>query len=114
MINGTKVYENASDVHVTGRVFYAKAADSKLYLEPAYTNEAEGADVFNAFLAGNLRIVNGGSIAVPTAVIVADGTVSVDILTVSSSTATVVTVTAACAADDTKTAAEFAKIVPAA
>lgn len=114
MINGTKVYTNASDLGVSGRVFYVKAADSKLYLESACTNKAEGGDVFNAFLAGNLVIVNDGSICTPTAVKVADSTVSVDILTVSSSTATVVTVTAACATGDTKTAAEFAKIVPSA
>lgn len=114
MINGTKVYTNASDLGVSGRVFYAKAADSKLYLESACTNKAEGGDVFNAFLAGNLVIVNDGSICTPTAVKLAEGTVSVDILTVSSSTATVVTLTAAVATGDTKTAADFAKIVPSA
>ena len=54
MINGTKVYTNASDLGVSGRVFYVKAADSKLYLESACTNKAEGGDVFNAFLAGNM------------------------------------------------------------
>ena len=114
MVNGNKVYTDANDLGVSGRVFYAKAADSKLYLEAAYTNAAEGGDVFQAFLAGNLIIVNDGSIAIPTAVKVADSTVSVDILTVSSSTATVVTLTAAVAAGDTKTAADFAKIVPSA
>ena len=50
---------------------------------------------------------------VPTACKVDDGTVSIDILTVSSSTATVVTATAACASDDTTTAALFGQIVPA-
>ncbi len=112
MINGTKVYTDAKDLGVSGRVFYVKAADSKLYLEPACTNKAEGGDVFAAFLAGNLVIVNDGSLCTPTAVTVADSTVSVDILTLVSTTATVVTATAACASGDTKTAADFAKIVP--
>lgn len=114
MINGTKVYTDAKDLNVSGRVFYVKAADSKLYKESACTNKADGGDVFAAFLAGNLLIVNAGSICTPTAVIVDSGTVSVDILTVATNTATVVTVTAACASGDTKTAADFGKIVPAA
>lgn len=113
MVHNRKIYTDANDLGVSGRVFYVKAADSKLYLEPACTNKAEGGDVFQAFLAGNLVIVNDGSMCTPTAVTVADGTVSVDILTLVSTTATVVTVTAACASGDTKTASDFAKIIPA-
>ena len=113
MLNGTKIYEDAKDVHVSGRVFYVKAADSKIYSDSATTILAEGGDVFSAFLAGNLVLVNDGSICVPTAVKVADGTVSVDILTVVTSTATVVTATAACASGDSATAALFGQIVPA-
>lgn len=114
MVNGNKVFYDADNIGVSGRVFYAKASDSKLYTDSALTDAADGGAVFQAFLAGVLVIVNDGSIAVPTAVKLADSTVSVDILTVSSSTATVVTLTAAVASGDTKTAADYAKIVPSA
>ena len=112
VING-KIYEDAKDLHVSGRVVYVKAADSKIYTDSATTTLAEGGDVFSAYITGNLVLVNGGSMCVPTACKVASGTVSVDILTVSSSTATVVTATAACASGDTATAALFGQIVPA-
>jgi hypothetical protein len=114
MVNGNRVFYDADNIGVSGRVFYAKASDSKLYTDSALTDAADGGAVFQAFLAGVLVIVNDGAIAIPTAVTVAEGTVSVDILTVSSSTATVVTLTAAVATGDTKTAADFAKIVPSA
>ena len=112
VING-KIYEDAKDLHVTGRVFYVKAADSKIYEDSACETLAVGADVFSAYITGNLVLVNGGSMCVPTACKVDDGTVSIDILTVVTSTATVVTATAACADDDTTTAALVAQIVPA-
>ena len=114
VING-KIYEDAKDLHVSGRVFYAKtdSGTTSLYSDKAQTVAAVGADVFAAYLAGNLVIVNAGSMCVPTACKVADSTVSIDILTVSSRTATVVTATAACASGDTATAALFAQIVPA-
>lgn len=114
MVNGNKVFYDADNIGVSGRVFYAKASDSKLYTDSALTVAADGGAVFQAFLAGVLVIVNDGAITVPTAVKLTEGTVSVDILTVSSSTATVVTLTAAVATGDTKTAADFAKIVPSA
>lgn len=114
MVNGNKVFYDANNIGVSGRVFYAKASDSKLYTDSALTNAADGGAVFQAFLAGVLIIVNDGAIAVPTAVKLAESTVSVDILTVSSSTATVVTLTATVATGDTKTAADYAKIVPSA
>lgn len=114
MVNGNKVFYDADNIGVSGRVFYAKASDSKLYTDSALTNAADGGAVFQAFLAGVLVIVNDGAITIPTAVKLAEGTVSVDILTVSSSTATVVTLTAAVATGDSKTAADFAKIVPSA
>ena len=113
MVKGTKIYEDAKDLHVSGRVFYVKAADSKIYTDSATTTLAEGGDVFAAFLAGNLVLVNGGKMCTPTDCSVADSTVSVSILTVVSSTATVVTATAACASGDTATAALFGQIVPA-
>lgn len=115
MVKGSKIYEDAKDLHVSGRVFYAKTASgtTTLYEDSATTVEAKGADVFSAYLAGNLVIVNAGSMCVPTACIVASNVVKVDILTVASSTATVVTCQADCAADDTATAALFGQIVPA-
>lgn len=113
MVYGTKIYEDAKDVNVSGRVFYAKTASgaTTLYTDSATTIAATGADVLSAYLAGNLVIVNAGSICAPTACIIADGKVKVDILTVSSDTATVVTCQAAIAADDTKTIVEYLKIV---
>lgn len=114
MVYGTKIYEDAKDVDVSGRVFYTKTASgtTSLYTDAATTVAAKGADVFDAYLAGNLVIVNAGSICAPTACIVANSKVKVDILTVSSNTATVVTCQATIAADDTTTAALFAQIVP--
>ena len=116
VING-KIYEDAKDLHVSGRVFYAKTASgtTSLYSDKAQTVAAVGADVFAAYLAGNLVIVNAGSMCVPTACVVdsTNSLVKVDILTVASSTATVVTCQAAIASGDTETAALFGQIVPA-
>lgn len=116
MVNGNKVYTDANDLGVSGRVFYFKASDSKLYKDSALTVAADGGAVFQAFLAGNLTIVNDGAIYRATSAVVdtTNAKVKVDILTVSSSTATVITAEAAIATGDTKTAADFAKIVPSA
>lgn len=115
MVYGNKIYEDAKDVNVSGRVFYAKTASgvTTLYTDSATTVAATGDVVLSAYLAGNLVVVNAGSICVPTACIVADSKVKVDILTVSSNTATVVTCQAAIAQGDTTTAAIFGQIVPA-
>lgn len=114
MMYGNKIYETAKDVGVSCRVFYAKTASgaTTLYTDSATTIAATGDAVLSAYLAGNLVIVNAGSICLPTACIVADSKVKVDILTVSSNTATVVTCQAAIASGDTTTATVFSEIVP--
>ena len=53
------IYENACDVHVLANLFYAKAADKKLYYEPAYVDQVTKADLVEAFTKGTLLIVNG-------------------------------------------------------
>ena len=116
MINGNVIYPNANDVNVSGYVFYTKTASgtTTLYSDSATTVAAVGGEVFDRWLAGNLVIVHDGAIYKPTSCKVASGKVTVDILTVASSTATVVTTEAALASGDSKTAVEFAKIVPSA
>lgn len=115
MINDGKMYEDAKDIHVTGCIFYAKTASgtTKLYEDSANTVEATGGDVFDAFVANNIRVVIDGAIYNVTSAKVDDGKVYVDILTVASSTATVVTAEAAIDSGDTKTATDYTKIVPA-
>lgn len=114
MVNGNRVFYNADNIGISGRVYYAKTASgtTTLYTDSACTAAAVGGDVYKDYVAGVLMIVNGGSICFPTAAKVVSNKVSVDILTVASSTATVVTCEAALASGDTTTAAEFAKIVP--
>lgn len=114
MVNGNRVFYNADNIGISGRVYYAKTASgtTTLYTDSACTEAAVGSDVYKDYVAGVLMIVNAGSICFPTAAKVASNKVSVDILTVASSTATVVTCEAALASGDTTTAVEFAKIVP--
>ena len=114
MVNGNRVFYNADNIGISGRVYYAKTASgtTTLYTDSACTEVAVGGDVYKDYVAGVLMIVNDGSICFPTAAKVASSKVSVDILTVASSTATVVTCEAALASGDTTTAVEFAKIVP--
>ena len=115
MVKDGFMYADAKDVPVTGRIFYAKTASgtTKLYEDSATTIEATGGDVFDAFVANNIRVIIGGAIYNVTSAKVDSGKVYVDILTVASSTATVVTAQAAIASGDSKTAADFSKLVPA-
>lgn len=115
MVHNRKIYTDANDLGVSGRVFYTKTASgtTTLYTDTACTVAAEGGDVFQAYLAGNLTIVYSSAMYVPTSLVIASSTVKADILTVSSGTATVVTCQAAIASGDTKTAADYAKIIPA-
>lgn len=105
MVNENKVYTDAKDLGVSGRLFYVKSG--ALYSDSATEVAAEGGDVFQAFLAGNLTIVDNGVIYKGTSATLATTTVTVTYGADSSATATVAT-------GDTKTAADFAKIVPSA
>lgn len=101
--NGIKVYTDAKDIDVSGRIFYVKTG--ALYTDAAAETAAEGGAVFQAFLAGNLTIVDNGVIYKGVSATVSSTTVTVTYGAEGSATATT-------AADDTTTAVEFAKIVP--
>lgn len=101
--NGIKVYSDANDIDVSGRVFYVKSG--ALYTDAATEVAATGGAVFQAFLAGNLAIVDTGVIYRATSVTLSSSTVTATYGAESSATATV-------AEGDTKTAEDFAKIVP--
>lgn len=51
-----KIYEQAKDLHVKNYVVYGKAADHKLYLEAAYTNQVDQADLEDMFAKGLVLI----------------------------------------------------------
>lgn len=51
-----RIYEQAKDLHVKNYVVYGKAADHKLYLEAAYTNQVEQADLEDMFAKGLVLI----------------------------------------------------------
>lgn len=115
MVNNGLMYKDAKDIPVTGRIFYAKTTSgtTTLYEDSATTIEAKGGDVFEAFVAYNIRVVIDGAIHNVSSLKVDNGKVYVDVLTVSSSTATVVTAEATIAEGDDKTEADFTKLVPA-
>lgn len=115
MVGNGLMYKDAKDIPITGRIFYAKTVSgtTTLYEDAATTIEATGKDVFEAFVAYNIRVVIDGEIHNVSSAKVDTSKVYVNILTVSSDTATVVTAEAAIAEDDTKTEADFTKIVPA-
>lgn len=54
-----KVYDDAKDKNVANFVVYAKAADSKVYYEAAYTTQVTQADLEDAFKKGRLIVMNG-------------------------------------------------------
>lgn len=105
MVNGNKVYTDANDLGVSGRLFYVKSG--ALYSDSATEVAADGGAVFQAFLAGNLTIVDDGVIYNGTSATLSSSTVTVTYGAEGSATATV-------AEGDTKTAADYAKIVPSA
>lgn len=105
MVNGTKVYTDAKDLNVSGRLFYVKSG--ALYSDSATEEAADGGAVFSSFLAGNLTIVDDGVIYKVTSATLSSSTVTVTYGADGEATATV-------ADDDTKTAADYAKIVPSA
>ncbi|MBO7453230.1 MAG: hypothetical protein J6U54_23095 [Clostridiales bacterium] len=55
----TTNFIDAADKYVAAKIVYGKAADSKLYLEAAYTNQAPQADVEEAFLKNQLIVKVG-------------------------------------------------------
>ena len=52
-----KIFDHANDKNVASYVFYAKAADSKLYYEQAYTTQVSQVDLTDAYNKGRVIIV---------------------------------------------------------
>lgn len=50
------IYDQSKDKNVANYVVFAKAADSKLYKEAAFTNQVEEAELNDAFLKGRLVV----------------------------------------------------------
>lgn len=50
------IYDQLKDKNIANYVVFAKAADSKLYKEAAFTNQVEEAELNDAFLKGRLVI----------------------------------------------------------
>lgn len=55
----TTKFIDAADKNVAAKIVYGKAADSKLYLEAAYTNQAPQSAVEDAFFKGLLLVKVG-------------------------------------------------------
>lgn len=53
-----KIFIDASDKYVAAVVVYGKAYDSKLYVDPEYTTQAEEADVADAFIKNQLVVMD--------------------------------------------------------
>lgn len=70
-----KIFEQSKDLHVANYVVYGKAADKKLYVDAAFTTQADEADVADAFAKGRLLVVLGDAHHAP--VIVEDEKVTV-------------------------------------
>lgn len=80
-----KIYIDASDKYVAAVVVYGKAADSKLYVDADYTDQAFITDVEDAFVKGSLVVKVGAKVYKPVAL---DG-VKVAVASLVSGTATV-------------------------
>lgn len=64
----TTNFIDAADKYVAARIVYGKAADSKIYLEAAYTNQAPQAEVEDAFLKGVLLVKVGDAYFKPVSI----------------------------------------------
>lgn len=62
-----KIFEQSKDLHVANYVVYGKAADKKLYIDAAFTTQADEADVADAFTKGRLLVAVGDVSYVPVA-----------------------------------------------
>ena len=61
----TKVFIDASDKYVAAVIVFGKAADSKLYVDAAYTTQVEEAVVVDAFVKGTLLVIDGDATLKP-------------------------------------------------
>lgn len=64
------VYDQLKDKNIATYVVYAKAADSKLYKEAAFTNQVEEAELKDAFMKGRLLVDLGTSAGLAAVVLV--------------------------------------------
>lgn len=60
-----KVFIDAVDKNVAAVIVFGKAADSKLYIDAAYTTQVEEAVVVDAFVKGTLLVVDGDATLKP-------------------------------------------------
>lgn len=60
-----KIFDDAKDKNVANVVVYAKSADSKIYLESAYTTQVKQAELEDAFNKGRLIVMVGDVAAAP-------------------------------------------------
>lgn len=54
-----KIFDDAKHKNVSAFVVYAKAADSKIYVDSAFTTQATQADVEDAYNHNRLIVMNG-------------------------------------------------------
>lgn len=54
-----KIFDDAKHKNVSAFVVFAKAADSKIYEDAAYTTQVKQADVEDAYNHGRLVVMNG-------------------------------------------------------
>jgi hypothetical protein len=60
-----KVFIDAVDKNVAAVIVFGKAADSKLYVDAAYTTQVEEAVVVDAFIKGTLLVIDGDATLKP-------------------------------------------------
>ena len=60
-----KVFIDAVDKNVAAVIVFGKAADSKLYVDAAYTTQVEEAVVVDAFVKGTLLVIDGDATLKP-------------------------------------------------
>lgn len=72
-----KIWQDAKDKYVTAVVFYGNSSDDKLYEDAEFTVQAKEEDVLEAFLKGNLVVMQGTDYTLATKVaanvVTADG-----------------------------------------
>lgn len=71
------IFQDAKDKYVTAVVFYGNSSDDKLYEDAEFETQAKEEDVLEAFLKGNLVVMQGTDYTLATKVaanvVTADG-----------------------------------------
>lgn len=62
-----KIFDDAKHKNVSAFVVFAKAADSKIYVDAEFEEQAKQADIEDAFNHGRLIVMNGDVALVPVA-----------------------------------------------